>query len=75
MGFFSLNRHRIDLANYLPILISHNNPMTAFIYEPFYDFDRYFNSFLHGATPTLLIHHLQQNPRTSDGAFRALKPR
>jgi HSP20 family protein len=41
--------------------------MSAVIYEPFYDFDRFFNSF----TPNLPIHRHSQE---GDGAVRALKP-
>ena len=48
--------------------------MTAFIHEPFYDFDRYFNSFLHD-TPHLIVNRPRQTPQSGDVAVRALKPR
>lgn len=49
--------------------------MAAFIHEPFYDIDHYFNSFLHNI-PKFLIHRPKQNSQTGDGTVvRALKPR
>ena len=46
----------------------------ALVYEPFYDFDRYFGSFFNDA-PHRVLSRAAQNSEATDGAIRALKPR